>query len=148
MKRFFCAICSFMVLSIGCGEPGMPDYEVYDDLHPVMGELRFQGEPIPEASIRLHPMPLGTKGPAVSAVADEEGAFQVYTFRPEGKGLGAPAGDYRATISWFGPTAGLTEEQRDALKELLPAKYGQPQSSPVNIQVSAGENQVGTIDLD
>lgn len=148
MNRFLLAIFPLVVLVAGCGEPLKADFEVFDDLHPVTGKVRFKGEPIPEASIRLHPMPLGSGGPVISAVVDQEGAFQVYTFRPEGKGLGAPAGEYRATISWFGPTAGLREEQKDELKELLPAKYGRPQTSPVIIQVAAGENEVSTISLD
>jgi hypothetical protein len=148
MRRFLLAVSPLLLLFAGCGEPLKADFTVFDDLHPVKGELRFKGEPVPEASIRLHPMPLGSDGPIVSAVVDSEGTFEVYTFRPEGKGLGAPAGEYRATVSWFGPTVGLREEQKDELKELLPAKYGRPQTSPVNIQVTVGENEVGTISLD
>ncbi|TVP96393.1 MAG: hypothetical protein EA381_17300 [Planctomycetaceae bacterium] len=148
MKRFLLAMFPLVTLFAGCGEPGRANFEIFEGLHPVKGELRFKGEPIPEASLRLHPMPLGSDGPIVSAVVDSDGTFEVYTFRPEGKGLGAPAGEYRATVSWFGPTAGMTEDQRDELKELLPAKYGRAQTSPVNIQVAVGENEVGTISLD
>jgi hypothetical protein len=83
----------------------------------------------------------------ITSVADEQGNFEVFTYRPEGKGKGAPLGDYRLTISWTGPLQGLTKDQEDQLKEKLPVKYTQPQTSQITLNVTPGENQIDVITL-
>jgi hypothetical protein len=144
--------CSFLavacILLVGCGEPLRPDFEVAEGLHPVTGEVRFRDEIAPEATLRLHPSGGASGGPAITAVADAEGKFQVFTFQPEGKMLGAPAGQYKVTVSWVGVTQGFTQEKLDSLKELVAAKYQKPQTTPLTIEVVAGENQVGVIAVD
>lgn len=136
------------LLTSGCGEPLRPDFEVVEGLHPVTGELRFRDEIAPEATLRLHPIGGASAGPAITAVADAEGKFQVFTFQPEGKMLGAPAGQYKVTVSWLGVTQDLTEDERDELNELVAVKYQKPQTTPLTIEVAAGENQVGVIAVD
>lgn len=144
--------CSFLamacILIAGCGEPLPPEFEVAEGFHPVSGEVKFRGEIAPEASLRLHPAAGAASGPAIMAVTDAEGKFQVFTYAPEGKKLGAPTGQYKVTVSWQGVTQGLTQEKLDALKELMPVKYQKPQTTPVTIEVVAGENQVGVIAVD
>jgi len=132
----------------GCGEVLPPDFQVSEGLHPVSGEVKFRGEIAPEASLRLHPVVAASSGSVVSAVADSEGKFQVFTFQPEGKLLGAPAGTYKVTVSWLGVTEGLTQEKRDELKELVAMKYQKLQTTPLTIEVVAGENQAGVIAID
>lgn len=144
--------CSFLavacILIAGCGEPLPPDFEVAEGLHPVAGEVKVRGEIAPEASLRLHPATGPASGPAITAVSDAEGKFQVFTYQPEGKKLGAPAGQYKVTLSWRGVTEGLTQEKLDELKELVPVKFQKPQTTPLTIEVVAGENQVGVIAVD
>ncbi len=143
--RLFAVAC---LLTSGCGEPLRPDFEVVEGLHPVTGEIRFRDEVAPEATLRLHPIGGASAGPAITAVADAEGKFQVFTFQPEGKMLGAPAGQYKVTVSWVGVTQGFTQEKLDALKELVAVKYQKPQTTPLTIEVVAGENEVGVIAVD
>jgi len=142
---FFAAVCLLMV---GCGDPLPPDFQVAEGLYPVAGELRFRGEIAPEATLRLHPVAAGSSGPVVTAVADSEGKFQVFTFRSEGKLLGATAGQYKVTVSWQGITEGLTQDKRDQLKELVPVKYLKPQTTPLMIEVVSGDNQIGVLAVD
>jgi len=136
------------LLVVGCGEPLPPDFAVADDLFPVTGEVKFKGEFAPEATLQFHPVGGLPTAPAVTAVADTEGKFQVFTFRPEGKMLGAPVGQYKVTASWLGATVGLTQEKIDELKERVPAKYQKPQTTPLMIEVASGENQVGVMAID
>jgi len=142
---FFTVAC---ILIAGCGEPLPPDFEVAEGLYPVSGEVKVRGEIAPEASLRLHPATGAASGPAITAVSDVEGKFQVFTYQPEGKKLGAPAGQYKVTLSWRGVTEGLTQEKLDELKELVPVKFQKPQTTPLTIEVVAGENQVGVIAVD
>lgn len=144
-----CSLLAMACLLItGCGEPLPPDFEVAEGFHPITGEVRFRDEIAPEASLRLHPIDGASAGPAITAVADAEGKFQVFTIQPEGKMLGAPAGQYKVTVSWVGVTQGFTQEKLDSLKELVAVKYQKPQTTPLTIEVVAGENEVGVIAVD
>jgi hypothetical protein len=132
----------------GCGEPLPPDFAVADDLFPVTGEVKFKGEIAPEATLQLHPIAGPPGSPAVTAVVNADGKFQVFTFRPEGKMLGAPAGQYKVTASWLGSTAGLTQEKIEELKELVPPKFHRPQTTPLTIEVKSEANEVGVLAID
>lgn len=122
----------------------------YDDLHPVSGQITFNGEPIPDATVRLHPVTPKTDGSLVhhpSGVVKEDGTFAIFTFREEGRGQGAPAGEYRISVSWLGSLEGLSESSIDELKERLPAKYTKPQTSGLTVTVTEGENEIPPISL-
>ena len=139
-----------LMMVIGCGAPPIEDYRVFDDLVPVKGQVTFKGKPIQDAAIRFHPAGKSTVGgvpPRVAAVSDAEGRFELFTFRPEGKGQGAPIGDYRVTVSWVGPTAGLPQEKLDSLKELIPAKYINPRTSPIEVQIAAGQSEIPAVSI-
>lgn len=141
---------SMLMMAIGCGAPAIEDYQVFDDLVPVKGQVLYKGKPIQDASIRLYPAGKSTADgvPArVAAVSDVEGRFELFTFRPEGKGQGAPIGDYRVTVSWVGPTAGLPQEKLDSLKELIPAKYINPRTSPIEVQIAAGQSEIPAVSI-
>ena len=78
------------------------------------------------------------------ARTDENGQFTVSTY---GMNDGAPAGEYRVSVSWKGPLRGVSPDQRDALPELLPARYGDPATSGIRVRVVPGNNALETIDL-
>lgn len=135
---------------VGCGQVAAVDLVAFEDLNPVTGQVQFKGEPIPEGSVRLYPVDaLGTGTPThvASGVVDEQGNFEIYTYRPEGRGQGAPAGEYRLTFSWSGRISEMTQEKQDELKELLPQKYTRPQTSDVNVTVVSGPNTIELITL-
>lgn len=137
-----------LLLIAGCSEPLPSDFEVIEGQYPVTGEVRFRGEIAPEATLRFHPVATANAGPTVTAVADSEGKFQVFTFGTDGKTLGAPIGQYKVTVSWQGVTQGLTEEKQEELKELVARKYHTPQTTPLTVEVVAGENQLDAIAVD
>lgn len=134
----------------GCGEETIANHQEFDDLHPTVGQIDFKGEPIPDATVSLYPIDAvmsRTMVPAASAVVDESGKFEVFTYRPEGKGLGAPQGEYEVSISWRGPLKGLTNDQIDELEERLPTKYLNPKKSGIKVSITDGENTLPAISL-
>jgi hypothetical protein len=137
--------------SAGCGRQSIANHIEFEDLCPVRGRVTFQGDPIPDATVRLHPKGGaathgGTHPP--SGVTNDQGGFEIFTYRTEGKGRGAPAGEYEVSISWYGPLQGLTEDQKDELRELLPAKYTQPRTSGLRVTVQAGTIEPATFELE
>ncbi len=117
-------------LSLGRGTSGPARLAV----HPIVGELRFEGQPAAGAAIILHPQdPSNPVRPRASVNAD--GTFAVTTYE---HGDGAPAGLYKATAEWRRPTAGGGDEPGP---NVLPPAYAGPKSTPLEITVVEGENE-------
>jgi hypothetical protein len=146
------AAVAVLCLSLGSGcfrPPVAAEDTVYDDLRPVTGSIAFQGAPIEDASIKLHPVKGAAPGEYLpSAVVKDDGTFIVYSYRPEGRGVGAPPGEYVLTVSWRGPLQGLSESSIDELKELLPKKYTDPRTSDLKFTVTDGENVIPHIEIE
>lgn len=146
------ATVAVLTLSLGSGcfrAPVAAEDAVYDDLRPVIGSIAFEGAPIEDASIKLHPVRAATPGAYLpSAVVKDDGTFIVYSYRPEGRGVGAPPGEYVLTVSWRGPLQGLSESSIDELKELLPKKFTDPRTSGLKVTVTDGENVIPHIDIE
>jgi hypothetical protein len=105
--------------------------------------LRFEGQPASGATIFLHPQdPSIPVRPRATVKAD--GTFEVTTYLP---GDGAPAGRYKATIEWRRPVDGQTGDE-NVPPNALPAPYASPQSTPVEITVTEGENTFPPIKFD
>lgn len=135
----------------GCGGAVIAEPIVdYGDLQPVTGKVEFNGQPISDATVTLHPVtpPVGGNLPhPPSGLVGEDGTFTISTFRDKGRGLGAPIGEYRITVSWFGSLQGLSESQIDGLKEQLPAKYQHPVKSGLTVTVAPGANELPVLSL-
>ena len=125
-------------ISAGRG-PGGPDRL---DVYPVIGELRYEGQPASGATIFLHP-----QDPSIpvrpQAFVNDDGTFEVTTYQP---GDGAPAGRYKATIEWRRAVAGQSADE-SVPPNVFPAAYTSPQSSPVEVTVDEGENTFAPIDI-
>src|SRR5262249_35384705 len=66
---------------------------------PAQGKADFEGKPIPEAAIFLHPVGAKTPPfPRPRAVVQSDGTFVVGTYT---KDDGAPPGEYKVTVQWF-----------------------------------------------
>jgi len=79
---------------IGCGGAG--------DLHPASGRVLVKGQPAAGATLHFHRQgeaEVKYRGLIPSAVADEDGRFQVSS---DLLGAGAPAGKYAVLITWPG----------------------------------------------
>lgn len=128
------ALCSVVV---GCGSEISPEQRA---VYPAVGAISFRGKPIPDATVRLHPVAPPSDGKPVfisRGKVDENGVFSVSTYAHQD---GAPAGEYRVSVSWQGPLKGLSEDEEDRLKERLPRKYTSPESSGLTVVVSEDTN--------
>ncbi|MFY9256959.1 MAG: hypothetical protein WAO83_26135 [Fuerstiella sp.] len=126
----------------GCGDAVDPTQR---PVAPALGRVLFKGEPIPDASIRFHPVTEPDDGKPVflpRAIVDEAGNYFVTTYSYAD---GAPVGEYRVSLSWQGPMEGVSEDDEDKLKELLPKKYTSPASSGITVVISEGQNIIPEI---
>lgn len=117
------------------------------EVFPTCGSVTFNGKPIPDASIRLHPVAPQDDGKPVYVPrgwVDESGKFELSTYR---QGDGAPPGDYRVSFSWVGPLDGVSEDEEDRLRELLPQRYNSASTSGIMVTVTDGENLLDEITL-
>ena len=79
------------------------------------------------------------------ATVDQNGDFTVSTY---GTGDGAPAGDYKITISWRGAEAtGLPDGARAELDEMAPEEFQGARTSKIRVKINEAENKLDTWDL-
>ena len=126
---------------IGCGG-GTPV-----PVHPVRGQVLFEGQPVPSALVVLHPVsPAAKDVPPPRAKVENDGSFTVGTFNAQD---GAPAGDYIVTVAWWQTNAkGNGGRQDDAPpSNRLPPRYSQASTSNLRAHVEAGDNQLPVIRL-
>jgi hypothetical protein len=121
------------VLICGCGGSG-------EVLYPVEGRVLKDGVPIQPATgfVVLKPEagPNTEGSPEPAGAIEADGSFVVYTNdRP-----GAPPGRYRVVVTASGPTkkpSANQSHQRPMAQPLVPAKYSQPDATPLLIEVVA-----------
>jgi hypothetical protein len=116
----------------GCGGPKSDRPSVV----PARGRVTYRGEPVADAVLVFNPST--TDGFAASASTDPQGAFDLKTFPPES---GAVPGTYSVAI--------LKVSQEDIYAEgnpkrgaaqptsLIPARYGNPSKSGLQLEVPA-----------
>ena len=128
----------------GCGASEDPNSR---EVFPTFGLVTYKGKPIPDATVRLHPVNPPADGKPVYSSrgrVDETGFFAISTYR---SGDGAPPGDYRVSISWLGPLKGVSEDEEDKLKERLPHKYTLADASGIQVTIMEGDNILREIAL-
>jgi hypothetical protein len=110
-------------------------------VHPVQGQVLFEGKPAPHAHVVLHPVGPADKTPPPQGQVGPDGSFRVGTYQP---GDGAPAGEYAVTVQWL-----LTSAQNpDApASNRLPVRYSQASTSGLRVQVREGDNRLPTLQL-
>lgn len=99
---------------------------------PVRGVITCQGKPVDGATITL--VPVGDMAPA-RGKTDATGRFSLSTFQPDD---GAVPGRYRVTVS---RDAAATTPGGPAV-DRIPAKYGNPDTSGLEIEVKSGSNEI------
>jgi hypothetical protein len=118
---------------VGCSRSdGLPTY-------PVAGTVRVNGQPAASALVTFHP--LGGQSSKPSGRVGDDGTFALTT--REG-GDGAPAGEYRVTVVWTRAVAGkkgASEADDLPVRNLLPAAYANPESTPLKATVKPGANE-------
>lgn len=131
----FLSVAMVMCAAIACShsEKRLPVF-------PVQGQVLYGDKKCAGAVILFHPVAaVGEKVPLPRARADAEGKFVLSTY---GKEDGAPAGDYTVVIEW--KTSDLHPEQGT---DLLPARYGDPKTSPVKATVRSEATQLAPFKL-
>ena len=122
-----------MITAIGCGEPKKVA------VHPVSGKISVGGEAPLGAQIVLHGATAEGQKFVPAATVEKDGSFKISSY---GSGDGAPEGEYTATIAWFKVT-----EDGARGPDVVPAKYGKKETSPIKISVKPGNNDVPPIDV-
>jgi len=111
--------------------------------HPVEGFVQFEGRPLPNAFIVLHPKGLAdAKVLPAHAKTDTSGKFKASTYDAND---GAIAGEYSVTVEY--QELVRTDDGVVAGPNLLPPKYASPQTTDVNVRVAEGENKLPVINL-
>ncbi|MGN6134450.1 MAG: carboxypeptidase-like regulatory domain-containing protein [Aureliella sp.] len=151
------AVC---VLALGCSagqDPNRPP------TYPVRGTVTLNGKPVEGAVVTFQPME--GKGSAVGST-DANGVYTLSTFNPSD---GALAGQYKVSIAKYeggvSPTSSSTNapgqlgppglpddyappaltgnvSRPTGPKNLLPAKYANPDSSALRATVDTGKNEI------
>jgi tetratricopeptide (TPR) repeat protein len=109
-------------------------------VYPAQGKAEYEGKPLANATVFLHPV--GVKNPVYPrprAVVQEDGSFALGTYR---KDDGAPAGEYKVTVQWFGTRPGSSTPVN-----LLPPKYGGADTSGLTVRIEEGKNLLPPIQL-
>jgi hypothetical protein len=124
------ALCGLFVAAVGCGSKSGPERVA---VFPVQGVVTFKGQPMPGAMLVLHPKAPADSVPAPRAQVDKDGNVNVSTY--DG-GDGAPAGEYVVTVQWYK----LVKNGSDVVAgpNVVPRKYGTPESSDLVVQVAEG----------
>jgi hypothetical protein len=112
-------------------------------LYPVRGQVLYNGRPVAKGLVVFHPLaPTAGAGQKPIAYTDDEGRFRLTTDRP---GDGAPAGEYVVTVEWREKTR--TGVEKVGGRNLLPARYGKPESSGLRCRVEEGPNELPPLNL-
>lgn len=111
---------------------------------PVEGKVVFQGQAPSGANLVLIPQGQDALNlPRPSAVVQPDGSFKIRTYADAD---GAPAGKYKVTLQWYKPVKQNGEFVVG--KNLLPARYSDPQKSELEIEVAANTtNQIPPLKL-
>ncbi len=123
----------FLGTLAGCGGQGQTV------VHPTTGQVWVGTKPAIHARVVLHPLGAAAKeGPRPVGTVAADGTFRLTTFA---KDDGAPAGEYAVAIAW---TVAVPTNRPDetVTKNLLPARYGKPETSGLRVVVEPGKNEL------
>jgi hypothetical protein len=141
------SLCFLVLLSAGCGAGSE-----FDQIYPVRGKISFDGQPLVEETTTVLFQP--------DAERRNNGSFQAvgtvdhdgnYTLKTNGQN-GACPGWYKVVVTALADTPQHATGPKDSrsrpvAKSLLPAKYGQAQTTPLAVEVVADPEE-GAYDLD
>jgi hypothetical protein len=106
-------------------------------VHPVQGQVLFEGKPAAGATVVFHPKDRTQTFPAPSAKADGQGNFSLTTYSSQD---GAPVGEYSVTVEL---RAVVTKQGELELgPNVLPPQYSCPTTTKVQAHIAEGTNTV------
>lgn len=133
-------------IAAGCGSGSAPPF--LKDLVPATGRVTVNGSPIAGASVTFSPDISVTGGRHAMAVTDADGNYEMMTLVPgvsQSKCKGVLPGEYVVSISRIALPDGAqlpddVTDEGEALargaKQLVPAKYTNPGSSTLKVNVA------------
>lgn len=134
----FVLVASLAAFSTGCSQS---DGRI--KVHPVEGQLRWNGQPLPNAFVVLHPKDTAdTKLLSARGQTDAEGKFQVTTYETAD---GAAPGEYKVTVEYYRPIK--TASGLEPGPNVLPKKLARPETSEIIVHVAEGKNTLEPISL-
>lgn len=136
--------CLSAVLSLGCGDSGPAGPEQLATV-PASGTVTYRGTAIPDAEVSFQRM----DGKAVSV--GKTGADGKFTLLTYGDKPGAPAGEYRVTVSVsavreISPGV-LAPEPPGGFQSPIPVQYGNPTQSGLQVMIPETGNENIVLDL-
>lgn len=129
--------CLAVILFTACSSEPVEHYANRKSTFPVKGQLLVNNQPAAGAFIVLYPVnePAEPTDPRPQATVAADGSFTISTY---GEADGAPAGDYRVTITWEG---GADEPDK------LGGRYADVMQSKIKVTVKEGSNELEPIRL-
>ena len=147
MIRRLSVLLSCLILSAGCSEVERP--EGLPELYPMTLQVEQSGDPLVGASVQLFPSD-GTPGEWV--IGGSTNARGEAVLMTHGRFEGAPAGNYKVTVN-KSVTTGQSESddpniQSDVkIYDLVERKFRSVSTTPIEVEVTAGNNAPQTIDV-
>jgi hypothetical protein len=124
------------LLVTSCSQPSR-----FKPTYPVKGRVLVNGEPAEDVTVRFASLDdPGDELIRPTATTDANGWFIAATYKHED---GIPAGSYAVTMIWL--PKGYKGRIEKANK--LPARYSEPETSGIKVQIAAGENVLPPFEL-
>lgn len=115
-----------------------------EPIHPVQGQVVWNGQPLADAMVVFHPLDEARGGsPKPLAQTDSGGWFQLTTLR---QGDGARAGEYAVTVERRERVI-VGEEMVRHGRNQLPERYSRPETSGLRCRVQPGLNELPAFQL-
>jgi hypothetical protein len=131
-----CLLLPALLLAASCSGDGRRP------VFPVRGQVLYEGKPPPGALVIFHPLnDPDPRAPRAVARVDADGNFTPTTYRTDD---GAAAGEYAVTVTWVQEVDNQSapkEEQRPP-RNLVPDRYGKPETSGLRVRIEKGPNQL------
>lgn len=140
LGRVVGGILALLMVSSGlsCHHQSVPGRPVY----PVHGQVLLDGKAVPNALVVFHPVEKwGAEENRPRAQTDSEGRFTVSTY---GTHDGAPAGEYKVTISELREAGEQTDDGSPAKRSPNPPPvlYANPETSGLRVTISERRNDL------
>jgi len=122
-----------VIVSLACGCSKKSESQL--PVHPVSGQVLFNGKPAPGALVVFHPKQEGL--PTPSGAVDKQGNYTLTTYSASD---GAPSGEYDVTVTWTPMIEKNGEFQPGPNK--LPARVANKTTSKITARIAEGPNAV------
>lgn len=112
-------------------------------VHPVEGQLNWNGQPLAGAFVVLHPVDKSdARVLPARAQTDETGKFQVTTYE---QADGAATGEYVVTVEYFRPVKNGSGFEPGP--NVMPPKVSRPDLTDIKVRIAEGKNTLEPISL-